>query len=270
METKRFPKVQNKQAQKCFAYLRVSGKGQIKGDGFPRQTAAIEAYAQANGLRIVQTFTEKAVSGTNEAEARPAWAEMMLALLADGVRTVIVETVNRLARDLMVQEHAIAQLRKAGFTLLSVAEPDLMATDPSRKMIRQILGSVAEYQKDELVLKLRAARVRKSAQLGRRVEGVKPYGTLQGEAEVLSLAQSLRKQGETYGLIASHLNEAGHLLRCGKPWTPGSVQQIFHNRAAQPTAEQLGAEIDAQMRYGQAEQPQVAQFLGHSAEPQLD
>jgi len=34
--------------QKAFAYLRVSGKGQIEGDGFTRQLSAIQAYAAKN------------------------------------------------------------------------------------------------------------------------------------------------------------------------------------------------------------------------------
>ena len=32
--------------RKVFAYLRVSGKGQVKGDGFPRQRAAIALSAR--------------------------------------------------------------------------------------------------------------------------------------------------------------------------------------------------------------------------------
>ena len=46
------------------------------------------------------------------------------------------------------------------FTLISTAEPDLMANDPSRKLMRQIFGCVAEYDKSQLVLKLAAAKVR--------------------------------------------------------------------------------------------------------------
>jgi len=36
----------------AFGYLRVSGKGQLAGDGFPRQQAAITAYAKATALRL--------------------------------------------------------------------------------------------------------------------------------------------------------------------------------------------------------------------------
>ena len=49
---------------KAFAYLRVSGKGQIEGDGFTRQLAAIKKYADANGIKIAKVFREEGISGT--------------------------------------------------------------------------------------------------------------------------------------------------------------------------------------------------------------
>ena len=88
----------------AFAYLRVSGKGQIDGDGFLRQRAAIKVYADGHGIRIVRYFEEQGVSGTKDLENRPALQEMLLALMSNGVRTVLIEKLDRLARDLMVQE----------------------------------------------------------------------------------------------------------------------------------------------------------------------
>ena len=125
---------------KAFAYLRVSGKGQLDGDGFTRQRAAIKAYAAACGLKIVREFREEGVSGTIETMDRPAWAEMIATLHSNGVRTIVVEKIDRMARDLMVQEAAIADLRKHGFELVSVTEPDLMANDPTRVLMRQLTG----------------------------------------------------------------------------------------------------------------------------------
>lgn len=52
----------------------------------------------------------------------------MTVLHSNGVRTIVIERLDRPARDLMVQETIIADLQKNGFDLISVAEPDLMAT----------------------------------------------------------------------------------------------------------------------------------------------
>ena len=40
---------QAENARKAFSYLRVSGKGQVDGDGFPRQRSVIAAYARKMG-----------------------------------------------------------------------------------------------------------------------------------------------------------------------------------------------------------------------------
>jgi len=186
--------------QKAFAYLRVSGKGQIEGDGFTRQRAAIKAYAAAHDCKIIREFREEGVSGTKETMDRPAWAEMIAALHSNGVRTIIVEKLDRLARDLMVQEAAIADLRKHGFTLVSVQEPDLMASDPTRVLMRQLMGAVAQYDKSQIVAKLRGARMRKRAKEG-RCEGRKPFGHFEGEAAIIERMTRCGPRG--WGLIAS-------------------------------------------------------------------
>jgi DNA invertase Pin-like site-specific DNA recombinase len=74
----------------------------------------------------------KGVSGTTESADRPGWSEVMTALHANGVRTVIIEKLDRLACDFIVQENIIADLRKHGFELVNVAEPDLLKNDPIR------------------------------------------------------------------------------------------------------------------------------------------
>jgi hypothetical protein len=38
----------------AFGYLRVSGRGQLAGDGFPRQREAIQRYADAHGIKIAR------------------------------------------------------------------------------------------------------------------------------------------------------------------------------------------------------------------------
>jgi DNA invertase Pin-like site-specific DNA recombinase len=182
------------QPTKAFAYLRVSGRGQVEGDGFPRQKAAIKAYADAHGVRIARYFQEEGVSGTKDLENRPALSEMMVALLADGVETVLIEKLDRLARDLMIQETLVADFRKHGFTVISAAEPDLCSDDPSRVLMRQLFGVIAQYEKSTIVLKLRAARQRMRIKTG-RCEGRKPYGTREGEREVIARIVEFRKSG---------------------------------------------------------------------------
>jgi DNA invertase Pin-like site-specific DNA recombinase len=211
---------------KAFGYLRVSGKGQLDGDGFPRQMAAIKKYAAAHDIKIVTVFREEGVTGAKESMDRPAFAEMMTALHSNGVRTIIIERLDRLARDLMVQEATIADLRKHGFTVISVAEPDLMENDPSRKAFRQMMGVFAEYEKDTIVAKLRGARMRKRAKEG-RCEGRKPYGFFDGEEAVIERMKALRATGLGFDRIAAQLNAEGLKTRTGARWHGLVVNRIL-------------------------------------------
>jgi DNA invertase Pin-like site-specific DNA recombinase len=211
---------------KAFGYLRVSGKGQVDGDGFPRQLKAIREYAATHDITIIRVFREEGVTGSRESMDRPVFAEMMTALHSNGVRTIVIERLDRLARDLMVQESAIGDMQKHGFTLVSVAEPDLMASDPTRILMRQLMGAVAQYDKSQIVLKLRGARMRKRAKEG-RCEGRKPYGFYDGEEAAIERMRALRATGLGFDRIAAQLNTEGLTTRTGAPWHGLVVNRIL-------------------------------------------
>ncbi len=215
--------------KRAFAYLRVSGKSQVEGDGFVRQLEAIKKYTKEHGIRIVRVFREAGISGTKDLGDRPAFVEMMTSLHADGVQLVLIEKLDRLARDQVVQELILRDLRKHGFDLIPVMEPDLVQDDPNnptRTLIRQIMGAVAQYEKSLIVLKLRGARLRKKAKTG-RCEGAKPYGTLPGESPVIARMKELRASGLGFDRIAARLNEEGVKPRRGKQWWGLAVNKIL-------------------------------------------
>lgn len=211
---------------RCFVYLRVSGAGQIDGDGKERQLLACQEYARAHELEIVEVFHEDGVSGTRELTDRPALGMLLAALEENGIKTILIEKIDRLARDLMVSETIIADMRKRGYTLISTAEPDLCSNEPSRVLIRQIFGAIAQWDKDMLVLKLNAARARMRAR-GERAEGVKPYGTKDGEQAILDHMASLRAAGFTLHDIAAALNDSGSVSRSGRPWHSSTIHKIL-------------------------------------------
>lgn len=210
----------------AYAYLRVSGKGQLDGDGFTRQSQTINQYAKANGLSIVKTFEEEGVSGTKELEHRPALQGLLAALKEGDVNTVMIEKLDRLARDLMIQETILSDLMKQGFEIISVCEPDLCSADPSRVLVRQIFGAIAQYDRAMTVLKLRGARQRTKAKQG-RCEGRKAFGSRPGESEVVRLMQALREGGMAVDKIAEQLNTEGIPSRMGKGWHGMSVSRIL-------------------------------------------
>jgi len=212
--------------KKAFAYLRVSSEGQVEGDGLTRQRKAIEAYAKKNGFKFVQWFEERGVSGTIESADRPAFGEMMVALLSNGTRTVIIEKLDRIARSVAIQENTINEFQRKGFELVSVSEPDLCSDDPSRVAMRQMLGVFAQLDRANIVLKLRAARQRKKSATG-RCEGRKPYGTHEGEQDVLNKMRDLHAVGGNWETISAALNTESIKTRSGGKWYPATVRKIL-------------------------------------------
>lgn len=211
---------------KAFVYLRVSGLGQVNGDGFDRQLLACQEYAASHDVDIVEIFKEQGISGTKELEDRPALSELFAALEENGIKTVIVEKMDRLARDLMIQETIVADMQKHGYTLISTAEPDLCSQDPSRILIRQIFGALAQYDRAMITLRLRGARQRKKARTGKG-EGRHAFGEKPNEIVTLDAIHHLRTDGHSCKVIAAMLNEGGFPSRSGKPWRGTSIAKIL-------------------------------------------
>jgi DNA invertase Pin-like site-specific DNA recombinase len=210
----------------CYSYLRVSGASQIDQDGPERQRLACQDFAIRNGYTITGEYFEAGVSGKSELANRPALSAMLAAMEENGVTVIIIEKLDRLARDLMVSETILADLRKSGYTLISTCEPDLCSNDPSRKLVRQIFSAIAEYDRAMIVMKLKGARERMKAKEG-RCEGRKPFGLMPGEAATLALMRDRRRVPMTYQQIADRLNDCAIPTRGGGPWRMSTVAKIL-------------------------------------------
>lgn len=224
--------------ERVVSYVRVSGRGQVDGDGPERQREAITKFCVTNRLAKVEEFFERAVSGTVEAVTRPAFANLLELIDSSEIKVsaIVVECMDRLARDLMVSELLLAECRRRGIKVYAVDQGALIdmtgeGADPTRVLIRQILGALAQWDKSMLVAKLKAARERKKAATG-RCEGKKPYGTRPGEREIINLAHNFRSvldewnQPMEYAVIAKHFNESGFKTRHGKRWNSASVRHM--------------------------------------------
>ena len=219
---------------KAFGYVRVSGKGQLDGDGFRRQEDAIREYCSKHRVEMVDVFKEQGISGTTEQDDRPAFQAMLTDILKNGVRTIIVEGLDRLAREFRIQEQLLVYLASKGVTLISArTEEDVTEAvmgDPMKKAMVQMQGVFAELEKSLLVKKLRTARERKREEQG-KCEGRKSI--MEKTPEVVALIKRLRrkKPGQkrtTYAKVAEVLNEQGYTTVSGKPFTGTNVQSILH------------------------------------------
>lgn len=212
----------------AVAYYRTSSAANVgeDKDSLARQRAAVSSYAKRAGLTIVREFYDAAVSGADAVDARPGFVEMLAYIASNGARTIIVETASRFARDLIVQETGYRMLKGRGVELLAADAPDSFLDDgPTARLIRQILGAVAEFDKAMTVTKLRGARDRKSKQLGHRIEGAKRLGRLPTDA--IAAAHAARARGLTLAEISEELAASGFLSREGTPYGITSVVRML-------------------------------------------
>ncbi len=222
-----------KEQVKAFGYLRVSGKSQVDGYGFDRQEEAINHFAEKVGYEVVRFFREEAVSGTASEEDRPAFQEMVAEILKDGVRTIIIEGMDRLAREYRIQETLLIYLASKGITLICARTEenvtDAVQSDPMKKALIQIQGIFAELEKSLLVKKLRNAREKARAERG-KCEGRKGYA--EKAPELIEEIKKLRRKAKgqprrTYVQVAEELNNQGFRTMQGKPFTGQAVQDIL-------------------------------------------
>ena len=229
-------------ARPAVIYLRTSSATNVGADkdSEHRQRSAITAFAKRAGFEIVAEFYDAAVSGAEAIDTRPGFAEMLKRIEGNGVRTIIVETANRFARDLIVQETGYAKLRERGIDLIAADSPNAFLDDgPTSKLIRQILGAVAEFDKAMTVAKLRGARerLRKS---GKHVEGQKPAYMIYPEetAEAKRLRRASPKTGErrSFRNISAELAKMGMVTKAGKPFTAMVIKRMVDGPASKEKA----------------------------------
>ena len=219
--------------RKAVAYLRTSSRANVgpDKDSDKRQLAAIHAYAKAAGLEIVETFYDAAVSGADRVDDRPGFAKMLERLLSNGARSILVESPDRFARDLMVKLAGRDMLKAKGITLIAASAPTFFVEDtPTAVLVRQVLGAVAQFEKATTVAKLAAARKRKRIATGVKVEGRKSHA--EARPDVVKLAKALARKKPKGGklslrAIAAELAARGFLNERGRPFNPKSIAAML-------------------------------------------
>ncbi len=123
---------------------------------------------------------------------------MLERLLSNGARTIIVGSPDQFARGLMARLAGHDMLKARGVTLVAASALRHFVEDtPTAILVRQVLGAIAEFEKTTLVAKPWAARKRKRAATGEKVEGRKSHFELR--PKVVKLAKALAPKSSGAG-----------------------------------------------------------------------
>jgi DNA invertase Pin-like site-specific DNA recombinase len=226
---------------RVIGYLRVSTDRQAEqGLGLDVQERAIREWAKAEGHRLIGLARDEGISGSNGLDTRMGLLEALEGIRGGRAGGLVVYRLDRLARDLIVQEQLLAEIRRLGGEVHSTSrsESEFLrddANDPSRKMIRQVLGAVSEWERSIIALRLRAGRLRK-AERGGFAYGSPPYGyaaeggelvPVESEQSALARMRQLRADGHSLREIGRRLEAESHKPRRGEHWSPASLRKIL-------------------------------------------
>ena len=216
--------------REAAAYYRTSSAANVgeDKDSLKRQRSAVQAYAAANDIRIVREAYDSIVSGTDPIDQRRGILELLSE--TDGPKIILVENADRFARKLVVQEAGSEWLKQLGYQLISVDSPSLFADgSPQDDFYRQMRGALAQLEKGQLMLRLRAARERKRAEQG-KCEGRKSYQEL--DPALIREAKRLRRRSPSTGKrrslrqISQELFDMGYATKNGTPFGAGQIQRL--------------------------------------------
>jgi DNA invertase Pin-like site-specific DNA recombinase len=228
-----------------IAYFRVSTKRQgASGLGLESQAAAVEAYAEQTGKRIVARYTEvESGRKSNRPELQRAVGHARRSKA-----TLVVAKLDRLARNARFLLTVVESGADVVFCDLPHVPPG-----PAGKLILTNMAAIAEWEAGVIAQRtreaLRAAKARGvalgSARPGHwngkedaRLAGLAKARSASAEArseraleaydDVSSRMLELRRKGTSLRSIASFLNAAGHTTRRGREWNPVQVARVLN------------------------------------------
>ena len=244
---------QNAVKLRAALYLRVSTTRQAEHDvSIPDQKRQGEAWCEARGYELVETYVEPGASATND--KRPEFQRMIEAGTSkpSAFDIVVVHSFSRFFRDHFELEFYVRKLAKNGVKLVSITQE--MGDDPMHVMMRQIMALFDEYQSKENAKHVLRALKENARQgfwngsrppVGYRVvaaeqRGAKTKKKLEIDplhADTIRLIYRLALEGDgTRGAmgvkaIATHLNGRGIFTRDGGRWGIGQVHRILDRKS---------------------------------------
>jgi site-specific DNA recombinase len=173
-------------------YVRVSTEEQAReGYGLAAQEQAMRAYCQAQGWELVEVYADAGRSGKSM-RGRDDLARLLEDAGAGRFQRVVFWKLDRLARNLRDLLEICDGLEALGVGIVSVQEAIDTGTATGR-MIRNVLGALAEFERETIVERIKAGLAEKARQgellgpipLGYRradpeeeIDGKKPKGAI--------------------------------------------------------------------------------------------
>lgn len=233
-------------AKTAVAYIRVSKDDQdLSPEG---QRADIEAWAKREGVQVVAWHVDDGLCGALESDERPGLHAAIEDVRSGGATILVVTKRDRLARDTFVAAFVGREVEKAHGRVMC-ANGAGNGTTPADKMMRNMLDSFAEFEREQI-----KERTKRALQVKRdkgELTGKAPFGMRRtsahhcdacrahalehkglgmhleaDESEQATIARAIElAKTRTIRALTDTLNAEGHRTRNGTPFTFQGVYQ---------------------------------------------
>jgi len=227
-------------------YARVSTPGQAQAQTIEQQLSRLRAHIKEKhwSLEPEHVFVDNGHSGAKL--NRPGLDNLRDRAALAEFDVVLVTEPDRLARNYVHQMLVLEELEKLGIRVGFLDHP--MSDDPNDRLLLQIRGAVAEYERTLITDRMRRGRLTKyrAGKLlpwGRPPYGYRvdpdhprdPDGVRLDEAEATSVSQMFEwylEPGVTLYRVAKRLTDLGLPTPTGKArWSVSTVRSILTNHA---------------------------------------
>jgi DNA invertase Pin-like site-specific DNA recombinase len=218
---------------KAVGYIRVSTDEQAKeGLSLDAQEAKVRAYAIAKGWELLGVIKD-------EKGGKPGIQKIIKACQRKDFDVVIICKLDRMTRNVRDLGYLVQDVfEKSGVAFSSIAD-NFDTTTANGKLVLNILGSVAQWERD--IISERTKEVLTHKRLVKRERaGVVPLGydladngrnliPNRKELQVVRQVKAFRNLGWSYGCIAKHLNQLRTPTKRGGKWRAWTVQYLTQN-----------------------------------------
>jgi site-specific DNA recombinase len=216
-------------------YARYSSSNQRE-ESIEAQVRACQEYAQRNGLRVIETYSDSAKTGTN------AEREQFQRMIGDSsrgkFRYVIIHKLDRFSRDRYDSITFKRKLKINGVILRSVLEN--LDGSPESQILESLLEGMAAYYSQNLSRECLKGQLENGYKcvhnggippLGYDVnQETRKYVINEEEADIVRYIFSKYAEGTGYNRIIAELNNMGCRSKRGNAFGKNSLYDLLRNR----------------------------------------
>lgn len=193
------------------------------------------AYAQRNGYTVIETYIDRALTGTND--NRPEFQKMIDDSAKKQFQAILVYQLDRFARNRYDSATYKARLKKNGVKVLSAREN--ISDDASGVLMEAVLEGMAEYYSVELSQKIKRGMAITAEKclytggcvaLGYKVNPDKTFSIDEITAQYVRKIFEMYASGNTVAEINAYLNAQQIKSIRGSSFNKNSLHTILKNK----------------------------------------